>query len=110
VTCCQPYDPPGQCKTRLLAGESFHKRFHDRIDRRQSAPLNIKLSKEIKMDKKFGYYIFGGLVIGAFFGLIWAGNGNSLLGLGIGAFAGAAIGWFAAAAAMEKEKEKKAGK
>ena len=62
------------------------------------------------MDKKFGYYIFGGMLIGALFGLLWAGNGNPILGIGIGAFAGAAIGWFAAAYAMEKEKEKKEGK
>jgi ABC-type uncharacterized transport system permease subunit len=57
------------------------------------------------MDRKFGYYIFGGLLIGGLFGMLWAGNGNTILGIGIGAFAGAAIGWFAAAYAMEKEKK-----
>ncbi len=62
------------------------------------------------MDKKFGYYIFGGLLIGALFGLLWSGNGNPILGIGIGALAGTAIGWFAAAAVLEKEKEKKEGK
>jgi hypothetical protein len=62
------------------------------------------------MDKKFGYYIFGGMLIGALFGMLWAGNGNTVLSIGSGAFAGAAIGWFAAAYAMEKEKEKKGGK
>jgi ABC-type uncharacterized transport system permease subunit len=62
------------------------------------------------MDKKFGYYIFGGMLIGAIFGMLWAGNGNPVLGIGIGALAGAAIGWFAAAYVMEKEKEKKEGK
>ena len=38
------------------------------------------------------------------------GNGNALLGIGFGALAGAAIGWFAAAAILEKEKEKKKDK
>lgn len=59
------------------------------------------------MDKKFGYYIFGGTLIGALFGLFWAGNGNPILSIAIGALAGTAIGWFAAAYMMEKEKEKK---
>lgn len=62
------------------------------------------------MDKKFGYYIFGGLLIGALFGLLWAARGNAILGIGIGALVGMAIAWFAAAAAMEIEKQKKAGK
>jgi hypothetical protein len=61
------------------------------------------------MDKKFGYYIFGGMLIGAFFGLLWSANGN-ILGIVYGALAGTAIGWFAAAYVMEKEKEKKEGK
>lgn len=55
------------------------------------------------MDKKFGYYIFGGLLIGALFGLIWAG----VMGLGIGALIGTAIGWFSAAYVLEKEKKEK---
>ena len=55
------------------------------------------------MDKKFGYYIFGGLIIGALFGLIWAG----VMGLGIGALIGTAIGWFSAAYVLEKEKKEK---
>ena len=59
------------------------------------------------MDKKFGYYAFGGMLIGALFGLIWAGNGNSLSGLGIGALVGAAIGWFTAAAVLENQKKEK---
>ncbi len=62
------------------------------------------------MDKKFGYYIFGGMLIGALFGMLWAGNGNPIPGIGLGAFVGAAIGWFAAAYVMEKEKDKKQGK
>jgi ABC-type uncharacterized transport system permease subunit len=62
------------------------------------------------MEKKFGYYIFGGLLIGALFGMLWAGSGNPILGIAIGALAGTAIGWFAAAYMMEKEKENKQGK
>ena len=58
------------------------------------------------MDKKFGYYIFGGMLIGVFFGLIWSTNGNPILGIGIGALAGTAIGWFAAAYALEKKGNK----
>jgi ABC-type uncharacterized transport system permease subunit len=56
------------------------------------------------MDKKFGYYIFGGMLIGALFGMIWVENGNLILSIAIGALIGTAIGWFAAAYAMEKEK------
>jgi hypothetical protein len=55
------------------------------------------------MDRKFGYYIFGGLLIGALFGLIWAG----WVGLGIGALIGTAIGWFLAAYVLEKDKKTK---
>ena len=61
------------------------------------------------MEKRFGYYIFGGLLIGALFGLLWSANGN-ILSIVYGALAGMAIGWFAAAYVMEKEKEKKEGK
>jgi hypothetical protein len=56
------------------------------------------------MDKKFGYYIFGGLLIGALFGMIWARGG--LMGAGVGALVGAAIGWFIAAAVLEQSKKK----
>lgn len=62
------------------------------------------------MDRKFGYYIFGGMVLGAMFGLLWSAGGNVIAGLIIGGLAGTAIGWFAAAAAMEQEKKKKEGK
>jgi hypothetical protein len=63
------------------------------------------------MDNRiFGYYVFGGALIGSLFGAIWTGTGNTLAGLGGGAFLGAAIGWFAAAAVMERQKEKKQGK
>ncbi len=59
------------------------------------------------MDKTFGYYIFGGALIGALFGLIWAAGSNPLVGLGIGAMVGTAIGWFAAAAVIEQRKKEK---
>jgi len=59
------------------------------------------------MDKKFGYYIFGGLLIGAFLGSLWAANGNILLGMVFGALAGLAIGWFIAAAILEKGNKEK---
>jgi len=59
------------------------------------------------MDKKFGYYVFGGLLIGAVFGSLWAANGNTLLGMALGALAGVAIGWFMAAAVLEKNNGKK---
>lgn len=59
------------------------------------------------MDKKFGYYIFGGLLIGAMFGLMWAAGNNPLMGIGIGALVGTAIGWFVAAAILEQQKKQK---
>jgi ABC-type uncharacterized transport system permease subunit len=59
------------------------------------------------MDKKFGYYVFGGMLIGALFGLIWAGGGNPLPGLAGGALVGTSIGWFIAAYVLEKEKKEK---
>jgi hypothetical protein len=60
--------------------------------------------------KKFGYYVFGGALIGALLGLSWSAGSNPLVGLGIGALVGTAIGWFAAAYAMEQDKQKKEGK
>jgi len=59
------------------------------------------------MDKKFGYYVFGGLLIGAAFGALWSANGNALLGIGIGALVGVALGWFIAAAILEKTNKEK---
>lgn len=57
------------------------------------------------MDKKFGYYVFGGALIGAFLGSLWTANNNPLIGLGIGALVGVAIGWFAAAAMFQQNKK-----
>jgi hypothetical protein len=59
------------------------------------------------MDKKFGYYVFGGLLIGTFLGWGWSANGNALLGIGIGALAGVALGWFIAVAILEKDNKGK---
>jgi uncharacterized membrane protein len=67
-------------------------------------------SKEKKMDKKFGYYVFGGALIGALLGLLWSASSNPLVGVTLGALIGMAIGWFTAAYVLEKEKEKKEGK
>jgi ABC-type uncharacterized transport system permease subunit len=59
------------------------------------------------MNKIFGHFIFGGLLVGAMFGLIGAGSGNPLMGIGVGALAGAFIGWFVAAAVLEQKKKEK---
>lgn len=63
------------------------------------------------MDKrKFGYYVFGGAILGAFFGLMWSADDNPLVGLGLGTIIGMSIGWFAAAYVMEQDQRKKEGK
>ena len=59
------------------------------------------------MEKIFGYFIFGGALIGAMFGLIWAGANNPLMGIGTGALVGAFLGWFIAAAVLEQRKKEK---
>lgn len=59
------------------------------------------------MEKTFGYFIFGGLLIGAMFGLIWAGGRNPVMGIGIGALVGVSLGWFIAAAVLEQRKKEK---
>jgi hypothetical protein len=62
------------------------------------------------MDKEFGYYVFGGLIIGAILGALWSANGNTLLGAGVGALAGVAIGWFIGAAVLQEQTGKKEDK
>lgn len=57
------------------------------------------------MDKTFGYYIFGGMLIGAFLGWAWSTSNNPIMGIAIGAVVGTAIGWFAAAALLEKKEK-----
>ena len=59
------------------------------------------------MDKRFGYFVFGGLLVGSFLGWMWTASGNAIFGLGIGALVGTAIGWFAGAAIMEREKKER---
>lgn len=59
------------------------------------------------MDKRFGYFVFGGLLLGTLLGWMWTASGNAILGLGVGALVGTAIGWFAAAAIMEREKKER---
>ena len=59
------------------------------------------------MDKKFGYIILLGLLIGAAFGFgFGTTNGNPLMGVGSGALAGVFVGWFIAAAIFEKKENK----
>jgi len=56
-----------------------------------------------KMERKFGIYVFSGLLIGAVLGTLWGSSGeNTLVGMVIGALVGVAIGWFVAAATLEK--------
>lgn len=59
------------------------------------------------MEKTIGYFAFGGLLIGAIFGLLWAGTGNPMVGIGIGALGGTFLGWFIAAAVIERSKKEK---
>jgi hypothetical protein len=57
------------------------------------------------MDKRFGYIVFLGLVIGAIFGLsLVPATGNTLLSIGLGALGGTFVGWFAAAAVAQKRE------
>jgi hypothetical protein len=90
ITC-----PLDQCQTPPAAGEFFCYSIYDAIIEK----------RRFTMDKKFGAYVFGGMLIGALFGMLWAGSGNPILGIGIGALAGTFIGWFGAAYVREKEKK-----
>ena len=59
-------------------------------------------TRKNKVNKKFGYYIVIGLLIGAIFGMgIGAANGNPLPGIGMGALAGVFLAWFIAAAILK---------
>jgi ABC-type uncharacterized transport system permease subunit len=59
------------------------------------------------MERKFGYYIVLGLVIGVVFGMgLGAANGSIIWGIGLGALFGVFIGWFVAVAAFESQKKK----
>ena len=58
------------------------------------------------MDRKFGYYIVLGLLIGVVFGIgMGAASGNTIWGIGLGALFGVFIGWFIAVAAQNRNKE-----
>lgn len=63
------------------------------------------------MDRKFGYFIVLGLVIGIVFGMgVGAANGDSLLGIGLGALSGVFIGWFVSAATLKNRDNNKIDK
>jgi len=56
------------------------------------------------MDRKFGYLIVLGLLIGAVFGMgVGTANGNTLFGIGLGTLGGVFMGWFAAATVLDKQ-------
>ena len=60
------------------------------------------------MNKKFGMFVFLGLLIGAAFGsLLGSANGNPLAGLGLGALVGVFLGWFIAAALLGNQNSNK---
>ncbi len=60
------------------------------------------------MDRKFGKYIFGGLVIGEALGLLWGtAIGNLAVGIALGTLGGVFAGWFAGAIALRKATEEK---
>jgi len=58
------------------------------------------------MERKFAYYIFLGLLIGAILGIYWSANGNANARIPDGGLAGAGIGWFIAAARTQNQNEK----
>jgi hypothetical protein len=63
--------------------------------------------RRIEMDRRFGYYIALGLVIGVVFGMgVGAASGNTLLWIGFGALGGVFTGWFVAAAALQNQGKK----
>jgi hypothetical protein len=60
------------------------------------------------MERKFGYYIVLGLLIGVVFGMgLGAANGNTIWGIGLGALFGVFVGWFVAAAALQNRNKMK---
>jgi len=58
--------------------------------------------KENVVDKRFGYFVFGGLLIGALMGWAWSAGDNPLAGMGIGALVGVAVAWFMGAYVLSK--------
>ena len=62
-------------------------------------------SRKADMDKKFGYYVLLGLLIGAVYGAgLDTSNGNIFLGLWIGVLIGVFIGWFFAIADVHQDR------
>lgn len=60
-----------------------------------------------KAKRKFGLYVFVGLLVGALLGTAWgAPSGNPVLWTAGGVLVGVAIAWFIAAAVLESEKKK----
>ena len=60
------------------------------------------------MERKFGYYIVLGLLIGVVFGMgLGTANGNTIWGIGLGALFGVFIGWFVAVAIQGNRNETK---
>jgi hypothetical protein len=73
--------------------------------------MNSQAIKETEMDRKFGYFVFGGMLIGALFGSgVGAANGNAIAGIGLGALVGAFLGWFIGAAVSQGKIGKKEDK
>ena len=57
------------------------------------------------MERKFGYYIVLGLLIGVIFGMgLGAANGYPIWGIGLGALGGVCLGWFGAVAIQQNRK------
>jgi hypothetical protein len=80
-----------------LAGEFFSYRVYDGIG--DTSAFMLDKCRRFNMDKRFGYYVLLGLLIGNVFGLGYAAaNGNTFLGLWMGALIGVFTGWFLAAA------------
>ena len=59
------------------------------------------------MDKKFGIYIFAGLLIGGIFGVFLGTAVGSPAVIAVGALGGLFVGWFAAAAASSQTENKR---
>jgi ABC-type microcin C transport system permease subunit YejE len=60
------------------------------------------------MERKIGYFVPIGLLIGVVFGWgLGATSGNAIIGTGVGALVGVFSGWFIAAAVFEKEEKDK---
>ncbi len=58
------------------------------------------------MDRKFGLYVFVGLLIGGAFGMFIGAASGAFVWIAFGALIGLSVGWFAAAANLERRGEK----